>query len=55
MSEQWPSVYGMMTSEILPVRNEKGEIILYDMFVAGKWIGSRRTLEQCNRQLGFSK
>lgn len=27
------------------------EIILYDIYVAGKWVGSRRTLEQAIDEL----
>lgn len=29
-----------------PARTERGEIFLYDIYVAGKWIGSRRSLAQ---------
>jgi hypothetical protein len=51
MSEKWAEIYRMMTTEILPVRDAKGDVILHDMFVAGEWIGSRRTLEQCKQRL----
>lgn len=26
---------------------DTGEIILYEIFIAGKWVGSRRTIHQC--------
>lgn len=33
---------------LIPVRDpETREIILHDVFVAGKWVGSRRTIRQC--------
>jgi hypothetical protein len=33
---------------LAPVRDPKtGEIILHDIYVAGKWVGSRRTIRQC--------
>lgn len=28
-----------------------GEIILYDIFIDGKWIGSRSTITQCAERL----
>jgi hypothetical protein len=40
-----------MTTEIMPVCDDKGTIVLHDMFVAGRWIGSRRTYEQCKLAL----
>lgn len=33
--------------ELRAVRNDRDEPILYDMFVYGEWIGSRRLPEQC--------
>ena len=33
--------------EFIPVKNNRGEIELYDIYVDGTWIGSRRTLAQC--------
>lgn len=33
---------------LAPVHDPKtGAIILYDIFVEGKWVGSRRTIPQC--------
>jgi hypothetical protein len=32
--------------KLVPVRDPDGEIILYDIFVNGGWIGSRRTIPQ---------
>ena len=37
-----------MKTELVPVY-EKDKILLYDMYVDGEWIGSRRTVEQCER------
>lgn len=30
----------------VPIINEKGEVLLFDMYVNGVWHGSRRTQEQ---------
>lgn len=38
-----------MTFETVPVLNDDGSVLLYDMFVNGTWIGSRRTLPQCEQ------
>ena len=40
-----------MKTELVPVYEENGNILLYDMYVNGNWIGSRRTVEQCDRIL----
>lgn len=31
---------------LLPVYDDKWNVVLYDIFIAGIWIGSRRTREQ---------
>lgn len=37
---------------LCPLTDPKtGEVILYDIFVAGTWVGSRRTIPQCIQQL----
>lgn len=36
-----------MTFDAIPVFNKDGSVLLYDCYVDGKWIGSRRTPEQC--------
>lgn len=36
-----------MCTETVPVLDEPGNVVLYDMYVDGQWHGSRRTLEQC--------
>lgn len=33
--------------EVRPLLDERGFAVLYDLWVAGKWVGSRRTAEQC--------
>lgn len=30
-----------------PVLDERGFAIMFDLWVAGQWVGSRRTVEQC--------
>lgn len=37
--------------EIVPFKDGDGNIVIYDMFVDGTWIGSRRTPEQCEDDL----
>lgn len=37
--------------EVLPLLDDRGFAILFDLFVAGRWIGSRRTVEQCELAL----
>jgi hypothetical protein len=32
---------------LVSVRDKDGEIVLHDIYVAGHWIGSRRTIAQC--------
>lgn len=32
---------------LVPVLDADGRTILYDIFVAGQWVGSRRTIAQC--------
>lgn len=39
---------GLTPIDISPVW-EGEEIQLFDMYIKGKWIGSRRTLAQCER------
>jgi len=34
-----------------PMLDKDGSILLCDMFINGEWIGSRRTVQQCNDQL----
>jgi len=36
-----------MTFDAIPVFNKDGSILLYDCYVNGRWIGSRRTSAQC--------
>lgn len=38
------------TIKLVPIYKEN-EIILYDMFVNGEWLGSRRTIEACEHVL----
>ncbi len=35
-------------AELVPVYDEAGNIILYDIYVDNKWVGSRRTVDQCD-------
>lgn len=36
-----------------PVLDERGFVLLWDLYVAGKWVGSRRTEKQCEDWLSF--
>ena len=36
-----------MSPMLQPVYDTNGNIQLYDMFLMGRWLGSRRTVEQC--------
>ena len=38
-----------------PVYNSKGELELYDIYIEGKWIGSRNTITQCEMEVGILK
>lgn len=31
---------------LVPVLDKDGSVLLYDIFVAGQWVGSRRTIPQ---------
>ena len=37
--------------ETRPVLDERGFVMLWDLFVGGQWVGSRRTVEQCEMWL----
>jgi hypothetical protein len=32
---------------LTPVRDKDGAVVLHDIWVAGKWAGSRSTVRQC--------
>ena len=55
MSENWPAIYAKMVDGAIyrPVINKGGEIELYDIYIDGKWIGSQRTLDQCEDRLRY--
>ncbi len=54
MSDKWPEVYAKMTdARFVPVYDEHGQVLLYDIFVGEKWIGSKRTLDQCEDRIRF--
>lgn len=36
---------------LTPVLDAEGEVILYDVWVAGRWVGSCRTIPQCIEKL----
>lgn len=40
--------------ESRPVLDERGIAVLFDLWVDGVWIGSRRTLEQCELELSHA-
>ncbi len=33
--------------EVKPILDKRGFVILFDLWVAGHWVGSRRTADQC--------
>lgn len=37
----------------LPVVNPDGTVLVYDMFVDGRWHGSRRTQDQCEQHFTY--
>jgi hypothetical protein len=37
--------------EAAPVLDKRGFVVLFDLWVAGKWVGSRRTAAQCEEWL----
>jgi hypothetical protein len=37
--------------EARPVLDARGFVVLFDLWVAGQWVGSRRTAEQCEQWL----
>ena len=37
--------------EAKPVLDERGFVVLFDLWVAGEWVGSRRTAQQCEEWL----
>lgn len=34
-----------------PVLDHRGFVVLFDLWVAGQWVGSRRTADQCAEHL----
>jgi hypothetical protein len=38
---------------IVSVPDDSGGVLLHDIFVAGKWVGSRRTVAQCIETLRY--
>lgn len=37
--------------EVVPMLDEKRHAFLFDLYVSGKWVGSRRTPDQCAEHL----
>ena len=35
------------------VLDGRGFAVLFDLWVGGKWVGSRRTVEQCEQHLSY--
>src|SRR5262249_40640129 len=55
MSRTWPAIYAQMVDEAISrqVVNGTEEFEFYDIYVGGKWFGSRHTLDQCEEQLRY--
>lgn len=39
--------------EVWPVLDQRGFVVVFDLWVSGKWVGSRRTAEQCEQWLSY--
>jgi hypothetical protein len=39
--------------EARAVLDRRGFVLIFDLWVAGKWVGSRRTAEQCELYLSY--
>lgn len=37
--------------EVRPLLDQRGFVVLFDLWVGGQWVGSRRTAEQCEQWL----
>jgi hypothetical protein len=37
----------MITTVFKPIRDDQGVVQLYDIYFRGEFVGSRRTIEQC--------
>lgn len=37
--------------DVTPLVDERGHVILFDLWVSGRWVGSRRTTVQCEEAL----
>jgi hypothetical protein len=55
MSDGWPNIYSTMTraSRFAPVYDKDGSVSLYDIYIDQQWMGSRRTLQQCEDEIDF--
>lgn len=55
MSDRWPEIYYKLAhARYVPVYDpNNGSVQLYDIYMDGKWIGSQRTLEQCEDRVQF--
>lgn len=54
MSDAWPEIFGKMTkARFVPVFDKLGQVELYDIYLDGEWIGSKRTIEQCEDRIQF--
>jgi len=38
-----------------PVRDDHGVIVLFDMWLDGQWLGSRRTAAQCREEFEYAE
>lgn len=39
--------------EAIAVKDARGHALLFDLYVNRKWVGSRRTVEQCEQHLSW--
>lgn len=45
-----PEVPGI---DVCPVLDARGFVVVFDLRIAGRWVGSRRTAKQCEEWLSY--
>ena len=55
MSDKWLDIYYKLArARYVPVFDPKdGTIQIYDIYLDGEWIGSKRTIQQCEDRVQF--
>lgn len=42
-----------LTIDVAPVLNEQRNVLLFDLYLEGCWVGSRRAVNQCEAWLSY--